>query len=222
MFPPTEAMLPDEHGLVGLGGDLSPRTLLEAYKKGIFPWEGRHPVPWFSPDPRLILDPREIRIPNVVRKSKQRWDVRFNQQFRNVMIRCATVARSKQTGTWITQSMLGAYVELHYRGWAHSVEVYDNQQLIGGLYGLAIGSAFFGESMFHLVPNASKAALVHLCTHLQHDGFQFIDCQQDTPHFRRLGARAIPRTQYLTRLNEALSVPSKWVPSALTADTFLP
>lgn len=211
MFPSTESLVPDENGLVGLGGDLAPKTLLEAYQKGIFPWEGRHPVPWFSPDPRLILHPQDVRVPKEVRKSSTSWEFRFNQQFRNVMLRCATVPRPKQTGTWITQSMLGAYVELHYRGWAHSVEVYDNQKLIGGLYGLAIGRAFFGESMFHLVPNASKAALAHLCMYLVQHKFHFIDCQQDTPHLRRMGAQGVPRIDYLERLHKALEPPTKWV-----------
>ena len=115
--------------------------------------------------------------------------------------------------------MLGAYVELHYRGWAHSVEVYDKQQLIGGLYGLAIGRAFFGESMFHLAPNASKAALAHLCRHLENEQFHFIDCQQDTPHLRRMGAQGVPRLDYLSRLHHALVAQTKWEPDSTNLGT---
>ena len=220
MFPSVDALVPNEHGLVGVGGDLAPKTLLEAYKKGIFPWEGRHPVPWFSPDPRLVLLPSDIRVPKSLKKSRNIWCLRYNQQFRNVMLRCATVPRTGQSGTWITQSMLGAYVELHYRGWAHSVEIYEDNILVGGLYGLAIGKAFFGESMFHLVPNASKAALVFLCRQLEQDGFSFVDCQQDTPHLRKMGATAITRSQYLECLRVAVDTPSKWNPIESSSGTF--
>ena len=126
------------------------------------------------------------------------------------MVHCATVPRSQENGTWITQSMIGAYVELHYRGWAHSVETRREGRLVGGLYGLAIGRAFFGESMFFIEPNASKVALVHLAKTLAAAGFSFIDCQQDTPHLRSMGAHTISRATYLERLREATSSKTKW------------
>ena len=205
-------MEPGQHGLVGIGGDLAPKTLLEAYPKGLFPWEGKPPIPWFSPDPRLILRPKDIKVSRSLKKEMKQVTYKMNTQFRNVMIRCATVPRHGQKGTWISQATIGAYVELHYRGWAHSVEVYRDDRLIGGLYGLAIGKAFFGESMFHLEPNASKLALSQLCERLEASDFDFIDCQQDTPHLRSMGAVLLTRKNYLSRLEAATSSRAMWVP----------
>lgn len=213
MFPSMEAMSPGEHGLIGLGGDLAPKTVLEAYKKGLFPWEGHPPIPWFSPNPRLILRPQDVRESRTVRRLRKSVNVHINQQFRNVMIRCATVPRPGQDGTWISQAMIGSYVELHFRGWAHSIEIVMNKRLVGGLYGLAIGRAFFGESMFQMLPNASKLALVHLCQLLETDSFAFIDCQQNTPHLRSMGAQPISRDDYLNVLKEAIHPTEKWLPS---------
>jgi leucyl/phenylalanyl-tRNA--protein transferase len=213
MFPTPQDMMPDPRGLVGIGGDLAPKTLLEAYPKGLFPWEGTPPIPWFSPDPRLILEPSSVKVSKSLTKSMRSVEFRLNTAFRNVMIYCATAPRARSSGTWITRAMIGTYVELHYRGWAHSVEVYRDEVAIGGLYGLAIGRAFFGESMFFLEPNASKMALVHLCRQLQRDGFDFVDCQQDTPHLRSMGAHTVSRTDYLSRLGEATSERIKWNPT---------
>ena len=213
MFPAVDDMWPDEYGLIGIGGDLAPRTLLEAYPKGLFPWEGHPPIPWFSPDPRLILEPHQIKVSRTVAKAMKSLEVTYDTEFRTVMIHCATVPRSQQNGTWITQSMIGAYVELHYRGWAHSVEVRRDGRLVGGLYGLAIGTAFFGESMFFVEPNASKVALVHLAQKLKTDQFDFIDCQQDTPHLRSMGAHTVTRATYLKRLEQATLSRTKWCPN---------
>jgi len=212
MFPDPDAMTPDEYGLIGIGGDLAPKTLLEAYPKGVFPWEGHPPIPWFSPDPRLILEPQSINFSRSTKKALDGFQVTINTQFRKVMIHCATVARTQKGGTWITQAMIGSYVELHYRGWAHSIEIHKEDRLIGGLYGLAIGRAFFGESMFYLEPNASKAALVCLAQMLARDQFDFIDCQQDTPHLRSMGAHTISRAEYLKRLSKATTPREKWKP----------
>lgn len=212
MFPAMEELIPNEQGLIGTGGDLSPKTLLEAYPKGIFPWEGKPPIPWFSPDPRPVLIPRKVRISRSLAKQMKHVQFKINEQFRNVMIRCATVHREGQKGTWISRATIGAYVELHYRGWAHSIEVYSEDKLVGGLYGLAIGRAFFGESMFHLQPSASKLALVHLCQRLEQDEFHFVDCQQDTPHMRSMGAEPLSRSDYLKRLKEATRSAVKWTP----------
>jgi leucyl/phenylalanyl-tRNA---protein transferase len=211
MFPSIGDVEPDPNGLVALGGDLAPKTLLEAYQKGIFPWEGRQPIPWFSPDPRLILEPENVRMSRSVRRllNQDRYRITMNQQFRNVMTRCATSQQRAEEGTWITPTLIGAYSELHHRGWAHSVEVCLEDRLVGGLYGLAIGNAFFGESMFYLTPNASKIALISLCQVLARERFHFIDCQQDTPHLRSMGAHPLSREEYLERLTKATSTPTK-------------
>ena len=226
MFPDIEALTPDTRGLVALGGDLAPRTLLEAYRKGLFPWEGTPPIPWFSPDPRLILEPDVFHASKSLQKKRGSGHYRFtiDHCFRSVMTRCATTIRRGQRGTWITQSMIGAYCELHHRGQAHSVEVWRGDHLVGGLYGLALGRAFFGESMFHSEADTSKLALMFLCEHLSSRDFDFIDCQQDTPHMRRLGAHALSRAAYLIRLKQAIETTEHWLdgPAAASSNSSQP
>ncbi len=211
IFPDPRQLVTDACGFVGVGANLQPETLIEAYSKGYFPWEGKPPFPWYSPDPRLILDPHQFRISRSLRKVLKKVGtadgtyVQFDGAFEDVMRQCARISRPNQSGTWITDQMVAAYSELHRLGVAHCVAVYDQHMgLIGGLYGLTLGKAFFGESMFSAVPNASKVALAHLCAFLRQRGFAFIDCQQDTPHLRSLGAQLITRTEYLDRLENAV------------------
>lgn len=212
-FPADPLTLrPLEGGLVALGGRLDRDTLLEAYRKGIFPWEGTDPIPWFSPDPRAILVPRAYRWGRSTKKLARREGVAvtLDQAFPQVLAACATVPRPGQPGTWITPPVVAAYTDLHTEGVAHSVEVWERGELVGGLYGLAIGRAFFGESMFHRRPDASKLALGHLCRRLHAAGYRFVDCQQDTDHIRSLGAVVVPRLRYLRLLQEAVDHPDRW------------
>ncbi|MCB9679959.1 MAG: leucyl/phenylalanyl-tRNA--protein transferase [Alphaproteobacteria bacterium] len=212
MFPPVERIRPGRDGLVALGGDLHPDTLLEAYRKGVFPWDGRDPIPWYSPDPRLILRPGAFHAGHTVRRlaARGRLAIAYDTAFVDVMVACATVPRPGQGGTWITTSLVEAYARLHRQGVAHSVEVRDGERLVGGLYGLSIGSAFFGESMFARVPDASKLALYDLSRRLHAAGGTVIDCQQDTPHLRSLGAHAVRRADYLAQLATAVDDPPIW------------
>lgn len=212
MFPPASRLRPESDGLVALGGDFRPETLVEAYSKGLFPWEGSQPIPWFSPDPRCVLFPTEFRSRRSLRKRERNsgWEVRVDTAFQAVMAACALVERPGQGGTWITPWMVESYGELYRRGVAHSVEVWEGEAMVGGLYGLSLGAAFFGESMFHVRPDASKVALGFLCRHVHERGFRFIDCQQDTPHLRSMGAVTVSRNEYMTRLSEALSVSDRW------------
>ncbi len=209
MFPTPAQMTPRPDGLVALGGTLSPRSILEAYQKGVFPWSGDHPIPWYSPDPRLILQPEQVKVRRSLRQRMKHFEVRFDTQFHTMMSLCANIVRPGQGGTWIKPNMVAAWVQLHKMGFAHSVEVYQDQKLVGGLYGLALGKAFFGESMASLVPDASKTALVTLCRHLAAHQYHFIDCQQDTPHMRSMGGQILSRDEYLQRLNKALDG-SQW------------
>ena len=207
MFPDPDEIVTDDTGLLGWGGNLEVVTLIEAYSKGIFPWAGRQPIPWYCPDPRLVLLPQDFRASRSLRKLERqgRLVVRYDRAFRRVMEACAGAPRPGQDGTWISAEMVDAYEKLHALGIAHSVEVYDSAgQLVGGLYGLSLGVAFFGESMFFRAPNASKVALSRLCRDLLARGFHFIDCQQETPHLQSLGAVSISRRDYLDRLAEAL------------------
>ncbi len=209
MFPDDPE--PDENGLVCTGGDLSASSIIEAYTKGCFPWTGSHPVPWFSPDPRLVLFPEQFKTSRRLRRlaRQQRFLICFDCNFRAVVENCAAVSRKRQNGTWITENMVSAYCELNELHIAHSVEVYEigmyeKKQLCGGLYGLTFGRAFFGESMFSLESNTSKLALYVLCKVLAEKKFDFIDCQQVTPHLMRLGGTAIPRSEYLALLQKTL------------------
>ena len=209
MLPLAAQMTPRDDGLVALGGVLSPRSILEAYQKGVFPWSGDHPIPWYSPDPRLILEPSKVKIRRSLRQRMKHFEVRFDTRFHALMSLCANIPRPGQGGTWIKPNMVAAWVQLHKMGFAHSVEVYQNDEMVGGLYGLALGKAFFGESMASLVPDASKTALVTLCKHLTAHHYHFIDCQQDTPHMRSMGGQILSRDEYLHKLKQALDG-SQW------------
>lgn len=206
------SLKPHGSGLIALGGDYTPETILEAYRKGIFPWEGKDPVPWFSPEPRLILVPRAFRASKNLQKLDRRGllDVTFDTAFGQVIEACASTPRRGQQGSWITQSVVETWSALHAAGTAHSVEVWEDGALVGGLYGLALGRAFFGESMFTRRSDASKIAMLHLCRRLHRSGVHFVDCQQDTRHLRSLGAVTVPRLRYLVLLRAALSWPDAW------------
>lgn len=205
VFPPPEFAGPD--GLLAVGGDLSVERLLLAYSQGIFPWysEG-HPILWWSPDPRLILFPWELKVSRSLRQTikKGTYRVTMDRAFSEVVEKCAGVHRAEDGGTWITPDMAKAYVRLHRSGFAHSVESWKDGELAGGLYGVALGRAFFGESMFATSPDASKVALVALVERLSEWDFDLVDCQVTTPFFKRMGAREIPRSEFLERLERAL------------------
>ena len=200
-FPSAELAEPD--GLLAIGGDLSPLRLLNAYANGIFPWynEGE-PILWWSLNPRLVIRPGEMKVSKSLRHTLRsgKFEVRIDTAFRSVMQHCAATPREGQDGTWITEDILEAYCRLHELGFAHSFETWLDGELVGGLYGIAIGKAFFGESMFHTVSDASKVAFWHLHQFLQSHGFKIIDCQQETPHLKSLGAYAIPRKDFLEEL----------------------
>lgn len=205
-FPPVE--LASRDGLLAVGGDLSVERLIEAYKNGIFPWynEGQ-PILWWSPDPRAVLFPAELRVSRSLRKTARsgKFRVTLDRCFADVMRACAGPRRQQPDGgTWITPAMLAAYCELAERGYAHSVETWEGDRLVGGLYGVALGSAFFGESMFSRVSDASKVALLYAVRQLERWGYTIIDCQLPSPHLQRLGSRSIPRARYLALLKNAL------------------
>ncbi len=202
-FPPLAAALDEPNGLLAAGADLSPKRLLDAYRRGIFPWySGDQPVLWWSPDPRMVLFLDEFRIARSLRKrlKRQTLELRADTSFRDVIEACANVLRPGQSGTWITPAIVDAYTALHERGYAHSVEAWRDGELVGGLYGVAIGRMFFGESMFAIEPDASKIALAHLVRILRVLGFPMIDCQQETVHLASFGARPIPRDQFAVRV----------------------
>ena len=208
-FPNPEEAEPD--GLLAIGGDLSAPRLINAYCCGIFPWfSDGEPIMWWSLDPRMVLFPDEFRYSKSLRRvvSSGKYEVRIDQQFEEVMRHCANVSRIKQHqyGTWITESMIEAYVRLHRLGLAHSFETYHDGNLVGGLYGLSLGPFFFGESMFHTMTDASKVAFVRLVEFCKAHGFRLIDAQQETEHLSSLGARPIPRSEYLKELNAIRAV----------------
>jgi leucyl/phenylalanyl-tRNA---protein transferase len=186
----------DEYGILAIGGDLSPERLIFAYENGIFPWYSEdEPITWFCPDPRFVLFPEEIKIAKSMSSlfNSRRFRVTYDTCFEEVMRSCGAISRKGQAGTWIIEDMISAYSNLHELGFAHSVEVWEGDDLVGGLYGVALGKVFFGESMFAKVSNASKFGFITLVKKLIADGFQLIDCQQETPHLASLGARAITR-----------------------------
>jgi leucyl/phenylalanyl-tRNA--protein transferase len=208
-FPPIEQALREPEGLLAAGADLSPARLLDAYSHGIFPWfNAGDPVLWWSPDPRMVLFPAELKVSRSLRKTlkKDLYEIRTDTAFRRVMESCAA-PRQGQSGTWISPYMIAAYCRLHELGHVHSVEAWSGGELVGGLYGVAIGRVFFGESMFARAPDASKIALVHLTRQLQRWGFGMIDCQMSTPHLASLGAREIPRAEFGQRLAELVNYP---------------
>ena len=203
LFPPVEMAREDMGGLLAVGGNLQPDRLLEAYRRGIFPWGTVEGQPlWYSPDPRMVLFPEEFRLTRSLQKTLRagKFEVRFDSDFAGVMAGCATTPRPGQDGTWITPEMKHAYTRLHELGWAHSVETYEEDVLVGGLYGLAIGRMFYGESMFSHRTDASKVAFAHLVRYLVANQFGMIDCQMYTDHLASLGGREIPRDDFLLRL----------------------
>ena len=204
-FPPVNSSTPE--GIVAVGGNLSPGMLLSAYRQGIFPWfsEG-DPVIWWSPDPRCVLFLKEIHISRSMKKvlRRGRFRISLDTHFAEVITACSEAPRRGQYGTWITREMRDAYIELHRLGYAHSIEVWDGERLGGGLYGVALGSCFFGESMFSSTTNGSKVALIRLSQILDEWGFELIDCQVYSPHLESLGARQIPREEFIKRLSGCL------------------
>lgn len=216
LFPQAETALSEPNGLLAAGGDLSPERILAAYKRGIFPWySAGDPILWWSPDPRMVLYPQALKVSRAFAKvlRNKPYAVRLDTGFSAVISACATAPRSGQPGTWITAEMQAAYCRLHELGHAHSVETWVDGELVGGLYGIAIGRAFFGESMFSCASDASKIALAHLCVYLQRRGFGIIDCQMETAHLASLGAHAIPRRDFVEQLNRLTGEgdpPARW------------
>lgn len=210
VFPPLSKAMREPNGLLAAGGDLSPERLIQAYRHGCFPWfEEGQPILWWSPDPRTVLLPAEVHVSRSLRKvlRQGRFRVTFDQDFAAVIAECAG-PRNYTDGTWITDDMQRAYLALHDQGHAHSVEVWDGDALVGGLYGLAMGRLFFGESMFSRADNASKVGFVTLVEHLQQAGFVLIDCQMPTDHLHSLGARSIPREVFAGYLSQYLDQPN--------------
>jgi len=209
LFPPADLA---EDGLLAVGGDLRPERLLLAYRSGIFPWyEDGQPILWHSPEPRMVLCPRDLRVTRSLRKAMRKgtYRVTLDTAFPRVIESCAGVKRPRQRGTWITSAMKEAYVELHRRGLAHSVESWRGERLVGGLYGVSLGAVFFGESMFARAPDASKVALVSLVEQLLRWGIDLVDCQVYTEHLARFGAVEWPRKRYLAALERALRRPTR-------------
>jgi len=214
-FPPVSKALRSPNGLLCAGADLSPERLLDAYSKGIFPWfSAGDPILWWSPHPRMVLFPGELKVSRSLRKAVARgaFETRFDTAFAEVMRACAE-PRDGQAGTWIVPEMVAAYTRLHERGFAHSVESWRDGRLAGGLYGILLGRVFFGESMFSRETDASKVALVKLVARLEALGVGLVDCQQATRHLASLGAREIPRREFAQRLAESIQYPptgSRW------------
>jgi len=211
LFPPPERG--PRRGPLALGGDLRPERLLLAYSMGIFPWQGE-PLHWHSPDPRMVLLADELVVSRSLRKTMRRglFRLTLDTAFTEVMIACATAPRPGQDGTWITPGMVESYTELHRRGVAHSAEAWKGLALVGGLYGLSLGAAFFGESMFSVEADASKVAFVALVEQLRVWGLPLVDCQVYTPHLASLGAREWPRRDFLAALHAALDRPTRLGP----------
>jgi leucyl/phenylalanyl-tRNA--protein transferase len=208
-FPPVELALREPNGLLAIGGDLTPQRLLAAYRCGIFPWfSPDDPILWWSPDPRMILVPCELRISHSLAKSlrKNTFEVRTNTDFEQTVRACAA-PRAGAGGTWIVEDMITAYCELHRLGYAHSVETWQEGKLVGGLYGVALGRMFFGESMFSRKSDASKVALAHLSRQLARWNFGMIDCQMHTSHLASLGAREITRTDFVEKVTALVNCP---------------
>jgi len=210
-FPPVEQASPE--GLLAVGGDLRPERLLEAYRHGIFPWYNEdQPILWWSPDPRAVLFPEQLHVSRSLKRSLRsgRFTVTLDTCFTEVMRRCASPRpQYPDGGTWITSAMVRAYTQLHELGYAHSVETWAGKDLVGGVYGVALGAAFFAESMFTTVDDGSKVALVRLVRQLQICNFRLIDCQQSSPHVLRFGAEEIPRRDFISHLSEAVKLPTR-------------
>lgn len=196
-----------EDGLLAVHGDLSPQRLLLAYCNGIFPWFSEdEPILWWSPDPRFIIYPKDIKVSHSMKKllKKNTYKITFNTCFREVICNCASVR--KESGTWITNDMIESYCKLHELGFAHSVEAWHGDTLVGGLYGLSIGKCFFGESMFSTMSNSSKAAFINLCKFLEERGYLIVDCQVYTEHLESLGAISIPKDEFLELVEKGISM----------------
>lgn len=207
-FPPVDHAL--NNGLLAVGGDLSPPRLINAYRRGIFPWYGPgDPILWWSPDPRLVLLPEWLHVPRSLRRvlNQKRFAFSLDRDFEAVIRGCAEARRDD--GTWLVPDMVAAYIKLHQAGYAHSLEVWQQGRLAGGIYGVAMGRCFFGESMFTRIPEASKAGLVMLVRWLARQDFELIDCQVTTEHLLRFGAREIRRGEFLARLAHALRTPDR-------------
>jgi leucyl/phenylalanyl-tRNA--protein transferase len=204
-FPPVEKA--DKHGILAIGGDLSVERLILAYQSGIFPWfSDDEPIVWWSPNPRFVLYPSKLKISKSMKQILKKGDykVTLDKAFPEVILNCRQIKREGQGGTWITHDMTAAYNRLHLAGYAHSVEVWQGKQLVGGLYGVSLGSCFFGESMFSKVSNASKIGFITLVGELQERGFPLIDSQVYTHHLETLGAEEIPRQRYILELKACL------------------
>jgi len=214
-FPPPQLATKD--GLLAVGGDLSKERLILAYRMGIFPWfSDGDPILWWSPDPRLVLYPSEIKISRTLQKiiKKNVFSVTLDTAFDAVITQCAQIRLQQNQGTWIVKDMIDAYCKLHSAGYAHSMEVWQQEELAGGIYGVSLGKCFFGESMFSRVSNASNVALVKLAKYLSELSFDLIDCQVPTEHLIRFGARKIPRKLFLNQLEISLNAPTqkgKWI-----------
>ena len=214
-FPPVARALREPNGLLAAGGDLSAQRLIEAYRHGVFPWfNPGEPILWWSPDPRMVLFPAELKVSRSLRKTlkKPDYEVRVDTAFAAVMRACAA-PREGAGGTWISEEMVDAYGRLHEQGLAHSVETWRDGELIGGLYGVALGRMFYGESMFSRATDASKIAFVHLVKQLERWGFGMIDCQMKTAHLATLGAREIPRSAFVQGLSQLIELshqPGRW------------
>ncbi len=216
-FPdPNEA---NESGVVCAGAAPHPELLKDAYQHGIFPWPHKgHPLLWFSPDPRFVLPPKEAHLHKSLRKTmrKTTFTIKADTRFRDVMAGCSKAKRRGQAGTWITREMIAGYCALHDEGFAHSIECYDGDALVGGLYGVSFGTVFFGESMFATADDASKIAFATLLANLNHQGFSLVDCQAYTDHLARFGAVDWPRQRFLDALAEGLQTPTKQGPWTMT------
>lgn len=203
IFPPVH--LANKDGLLAVGGDLSVERLLLAYQSGIFPWYNQgEPIIWYSPNPRMVLFPNELKVSKSMKQiiRKNEFAITYNQNFEEVISNCKTIYRPEQGGTWITNQMQQAYIALHKKGFAKSVEVWKNNELVGGLYGLDLGHIFCGESMFSKVSNASKMAFIYLVQKLEKEHYTLIDCQVYNNHLASLGAKEIPRSLFLKYLNK--------------------
>lgn len=206
-FPPVNTAEPD--GLLAIGGDLSQERLLNAYRSGIFPWYDEGPILWWSPDPRFVLFPENLKISKSMRPvlNQERFRFSINTAFPAVIEQCGLIKRPFQESTWINEDMTDAYIQLHKNGYAYSAEAWSNDQLVGGLYGILLGKVFFGESMFSIQPNSSKFAFIKWVQFLQSRGVVLIDCQVYTEHLESLGAQMIPREKFLSLLSENIPEP---------------
>ena len=215
-FPPLATALSEPNGLLAVGGDLAPERLLAAYRRGIFPWYSPgEPILWWSPDPRMVLFPAEFKVSRSLGRTLRRggYEVRLDTAFARVIAACAQTPRRGQHGTWIVTEMQAAYRRLHELGLAHSVETWVDGELVGGLYGIALGRIFYGESMFSWRSDASKIAVAHLARYLERLGFGMVDCQMHTAHLASLGAREIPRDDFIARLDALVAAgpaPGPW------------